>query len=180
MRFFTRLIALVPLVLSVASPADAQTAQAVEADLNNINKELSSLNILLKAPINTGGQVLAISVAAEGLTTLVGQLTVHTKSSPIFSDAVSSVIVTTLRTETVSLVTDTSSDLVKDKPQFDKLKATQGVVLILTQLIKAVDTSLQALYANFPDGPSKVQLSQAQSVINIQLNIAANAYGISV
>lgn len=58
MRFFTRLIALVPLVLSVASPADAQTAQAVEADLNNINKELSSLNILLKAPINTGGQVL--------------------------------------------------------------------------------------------------------------------------
>jgi len=57
MRFFTRLIALVPLVFSVASPADAQTAQTVEADLKNVNIKLSSLTNLLQVPINTGAQV---------------------------------------------------------------------------------------------------------------------------
>ena len=58
MRFFTCLIALVPLILSVALPADAQTAQAAEADLKNVNNELSSLTSLLKGSISTGGQVL--------------------------------------------------------------------------------------------------------------------------
>lgn len=58
MHFFTRLIALVPIVLSVASLADAQTAQTVEADLKNVNNELLSLTSLLKGSISTGAQVL--------------------------------------------------------------------------------------------------------------------------
>lgn len=58
MRFFTRLIALVPIVLSVASLADAQTAQTVEADLKNVNNELLFLTSLLKGSISTGAQVL--------------------------------------------------------------------------------------------------------------------------
>jgi hypothetical protein len=89
MRFFTRLIALVPLVLSVASPGDAQTAQAVEADLKNANNKLTSLASLVEVPIITGAQVVVsllpwtdqhlepcrvkdVSIAAKGLTTIFG------------------------------------------------------------------------------------------------------------
>lgn len=178
MRFFTRLIALVPIVLSVASLADAQTAQTVEADLKNVNNELLSLTSLLKGSISTGAQVLAISIAAEGLTKTVKQQTVDTQNSPTFSNADSLAIVTTLRTVTVPFVTDASSALVKDKPQFDKLKATPDVVAILAPLIGAVKDSLLAFPNKFPDGSAKDQLGQVQAVINIQLGFAAKAYGI--
>ncbi|KIJ93140.1 hypothetical protein K443DRAFT_13078 [Laccaria amethystina LaAM-08-1] len=177
MRFFTRLIALVPLVLSVASPGDAQTAQAVEADLKNANNKLTSLASLVEVPIITGAQVVDVSIAAKGLTTIVGQLTVHTQNSPTFRGADPQDIVTTL-TATVSLITDTSIALVKAKPQFDKLKATQDVVVILTLLIKGVVISLQALYTKFPDGPAKAQLSEVQGVIGIQLGNVAEVYGV--
>lgn len=79
---------------------------------------------------------------------------------------------------TVPFVTDASSALVKDKPQFDKLKATPDVVAILAPLIGAVKDSLLAFPNKFPDGSAKDQLGQVQAVINIQLGFAAKAYGI--